>query len=497
MRESLWREIHQLNNEQLSRRAIARRLGIHRRTVRRALAHEHHAPKDAPRRRGSIIDPHRGWLLAKIQQYPELPAARLFHMLKERGYEGGESTVRKAVSQLRPQVKPVYRSLHFEPGECAQVDWGSWQMLDVAGGRRRISFISIVLCHSRMLYIEFFLGEKTEHWLTAHRHAFEYFGGVPETVMVDNCKTAVLQARTATTEPQINPTYQEFAGHYGFKIIACDPYQPQQKGRTESAVGYVKSAFLSGRQPVPIEVLNPAARQWLKEQANCRTHGTTKKQPQQVFTDEEQPALMPLPATPHHCAQVTTACANSVCKVTVDTNRYSIGPKYGSRRLILHAYTDKIRLYTIEGEFVCEHTRSYGRNQEVLDPQHLLEQVNHNRHARNHQHIKAFLTLGTGAGDYLAGLKEKRPDYQTHIKVINSLAQIYEPEDVIRAIRDAGEHQAYSADHIENMLRERSRNTPACGPLHLTRSSDLIDMNIPEPNLDIYASDTTTPNEQE
>jgi transposase len=495
MRESLWRKIHQLKGEQLSCRAIAARLGIHRRTVRRALAHEHAPPKGASRRRGSIIDPHRGWLLAKIQQYPELPSARLFHMLKERGYEGGESTVRKTVSQLRPQVKPVYRSLHFEPGECAQVDWGSWQMLDVPGGRRRLSFISIVLCHSRMLYVEFFMGEKTEHWLTAHRNAFEYFGGVPKTVMVDNCRTAVLQARTATDEPQINPTYQHFADHYGFKIIACDPYQPQQKGRTESAVGYVKSAFLSGRKAAPVDVLNPAVRHWLGEQANCRIHGTTKKKPQQVFIDEEKPQFMSLPQIPHHCAQVATVCSNSVCKVAVDTNRYSIGPKYGSRRLILHAYAERIRLYTIEGEFVTEHKRSYGRNQEVIDPQHLLEQVNHNRHAREHQHIKAFLSLGTGAADYLAGLKEKRPDYSNHIKAINSLARIYEPSDVIRAIRDAGEHQAYSADHIENMLRSRSRNPTACGPLHLTRSSDLIDMSIPEPNLDIYR--TNHPNEQE
>ncbi len=247
MRESLWREIHNLQREGLSRRAISRRLGIHRRTVRNALA-SNMPPRVVYRRRGSIIDPHRGWLLAKLQQYPELTAARLFYLLKERGYEGGSSLVRQVVAELRPRMKPVYQSLHFEPGDCGQVDWGVWQMLDVDGGQRRISFFSIVLCHSRMLYIEFFLGEKMEHWLQAHRNAFEYFGGVPKKVMVDNCKTAVTKARSRTQEAQINSVYQSFADHYGFTITACDPYQPQQKGRTENAVGYVKTAFLGWKR---------------------------------------------------------------------------------------------------------------------------------------------------------------------------------------------------------------------------------------------------------
>ena len=109
MRESLWREIHNLHREGLSRRAISRRLNIHRRTVRKALESET-PPRVAYRRRGSINDPHRGWLLAKLQQYPELTASRLFHLLKERGYEGGGSLVRQVVAELRPRPSPERRS---------------------------------------------------------------------------------------------------------------------------------------------------------------------------------------------------------------------------------------------------------------------------------------------------------------------------------------------------------------------------------------------------
>lgn len=491
MRESLWREIHNLHVEGLSRRAISRRLSIHRRTVRHALESEQ-APKVASRRRGSIIDSHRGWLLAKLQQYPELTAARLFYLLKERGYEGGGSLVRQVVAELRPRMKPVYQSLHFEPGECGQVDWGVWQMLDVAGGQRRISFFCMVLCHSRMLYVEFFMGEKMEHWLQAHRNAFEYFEGVPRKVMVDNCKTAVIKARSRTEEAQINPVYQSFADHYGFTITACDPYQPQQKGRTENAVGYVKSAFLAGRPPAPVEALNRAARHWLQTQANCRTHGTTGKQPEQAFQAEEKMILQSLPASPHPCARVTTVCANSLCRVMVDTNRYSVGPEFGSRRLILHAAADRLRIATPDGTFVCDHLRSYGRNQQIEDPRHIRELAARNRHSRDEVHLKAFLTLGTGAGAYLDGLKEKRPDYRNHVKTINSLAQVYGSENVARALMDAGEHHAYSADHIENLLKARSRTTQAPGPLHVTRSSDLLNLDIPTPDLDVYTNQKET-----
>ena len=485
MRESLWREIRQLHDAGLSRRAIGKRLGIHRRTVRLALAAET-PPPNASRRRGSIIDPHRGWLLAKLQQFPELTASRLFNLLKERGYEGGQSLVRQTVAELRPRLKPVYQSLRFEAGECAQVDWGAWQAVDVAGGQRRLSFFCMVLCHSRMLYVEFFLGEKTEHWLQAHRNAFEYFGGIPRKVMVDNCKTAVIKPRTRTEDAQLNPVYRDFAAHYGFEVAPCDPYQPQQKGRTENAVGYVKSAFLAGREPSSAEAVNHAVRDWLLNHANCRSHGTTGRQPQELFQAEEKPQLRPLPRDPHPCSSVTTVCANSLCRVVVDTNRYSVGPQFGSRRLILHCHTDRLRIFTPEGEFVCDHPRNYGRNQQIEDPRHIRELIARNRHCRDEVHLKAFLGLGSGAEDYLTGLKEKRPDYHSHLRAINSLAQIYGTETVARAMRDAGEYRAYSADHVENLLKARSRPAETAGPLHVTRSADLLTLDIPQPDLDIY-----------
>lgn len=490
MREDLWRSIHELKAQGLSKRAISRRLSVHRRTVRDALKHVDGPPKVMIGRRGSIIDSHRGWLLAKLEQYPELKATRLFDMLKERGYEGGYSLVKQTVAGLRPRLKPVYQSLHFEPGECAQVDWGCWQSLDVPGGRRRLSFFTMVLCHSRMLYAELFLGEKTEHWLQAHRNAFEFFGGVPAKVMVDNCKTAVLRARKPGQMPVINPDYQQFANHYGFRIAPCNAYCPNEKGRVENAVGYIKTAFLAGRRPTSTDALNPALKQWLST-ANARPHGATRKQPAVVFENEERSKLKPLPAGPHACARVKTVIANSVCRVNIDANRYSVGPDFGSRRLVLHRHVDHIRLFTVEGDFVAQHRRSYDKGRLVIDPEHEQQLNSRTRHKREEVELTAFLNLGHGARDYLDGLREKRPNYRSHVKAINALAQVYSPQDVVRAMADACCHHVYSADWVQNILQARSRTDNTPGPLHVTRRGDLLGLDIPTPNLDIYTKDNS------
>ena len=241
-------EIRHLHEERLGIRAIANRLGIHRRKVRKAL-NSKYVPNRVGRPRGSLVDEHRGWLLAKLQQYPELSAAKLHCMLKEQGFKGGYSIVKKAVADLRPRLKVVYQSLHFVPGECAQVDWGIWKTIDVPGGQRRLSFFVMTLCHSRMLHVEFFFGETLEFWLTAHKNAFEYFSGVPQDIMVDNCKTAVIKPRHNGTDAVLNSEYAAFAEYYGFNVNACSPHRPNEKGRVERNINYIRTSFLAAREP--------------------------------------------------------------------------------------------------------------------------------------------------------------------------------------------------------------------------------------------------------
>ena len=125
MNKALWSMINELDAEGLSIRAIASRAGVHRHTVRKALKMKH-PPARSGMRRAGVIAPYRGWLMAKLQQYPELSARRLLDILREQGYPGGYSTVKECVAELRPALKPAYMTLSFAPGECAQTDTGEY-----------------------------------------------------------------------------------------------------------------------------------------------------------------------------------------------------------------------------------------------------------------------------------------------------------------------------------------------------------------------------------
>jgi transposase len=485
MDRKLWQYINDLSVEGLGIRAIAKRAGVHRRTVRAAL-HATHPPARSGTRRGSIIDPHRGWLLARLEQYPELSAAALFRQLKERGYEGGRSLVTQAVADLRPRTKQAYLTLSFEPGECAQVDWGVWKGVDVPGGRRRLSFFVMVLCHSRMLYAEFFFGEAMEYWLQAHRNAFEAFGGVTDRVMVDNCKTAVLKPRRGGDAAEFNPVYEDFARHYGFRISACNPGRPNEKGRVENAVGYIKTGFLAGREPCLPEALAPALFDWTANVANCRIHGTTGRRPKDVFEQVERQALHPLPAGPHDCSSVQTAVADSRFRVTVDGNRYSVPSSAASRKVQVHRHAARIVIRDLDGRLLADHPRDFGRRREIADPDHERALVLAMRHRNDRQRLERFLRLGPDASGYLAELRERRPAWRSHVDRINALAEAHGRDELARAMADARECDAFSADYIHNILEARKRAVPDAGALHVTRRADLLDLELPEPDLDIY-----------
>ena len=109
---------------------------------------------------------------------PTPPAQILLH-LREAGYTGGITILKDYVHQVRPPRIPAFLTLAFAPGECAQVDWGQFGSIAVGNTRRRLSFFAMVLCHSRMLYVEFTVSETMEHFLACHATAFAFFGGVP------------------------------------------------------------------------------------------------------------------------------------------------------------------------------------------------------------------------------------------------------------------------------------------------------------------------------
>jgi hypothetical protein len=344
-----------------------------------------------------------------------------------------------------------------------------------------------------MMYLEFTVSETMEHFLNCHRNAFEYFGAVPGKIMVDNLKSAVLK-RVVGETPVFNPRYLELSKHYGFEIRACNVAKGNEKGRVENGVGYVKKNFLAGLDIHDFSAINPAGRIWLEETANVRQHGSTQKQPRELFK-EERPAMNPLPVMPYDTSVSKTARVNNQFRVSFDGNKYSVPSQYSGYLLSLKAFTDRICLYH-DNNLIAQHIRSYDHNKDIENPDHSKELMQQRKSAREQRLLMDFYKLSPKAENYYQELSKRRMNPRHHIRQITALSEIYGTDKVARAIEDAFTYQAFSCDYIANLLEQRERIMPQPGALHVTRRQDLLELDIAEPNLSIYDTDDL-PQEQE
>lgn len=468
-------------NDGLKYSQIADELGLDCRTVAKWASEERYLPRRSAKR-ASKLDPFKNEIVRMLERHP-YTARQIFQRVQERGFEGGITILTDYVRKIRPPKVTPYLKLVFAPGECAQVDWGTYGNVRVGSTSRRLSFFIMVLCHSRMMYVEFTVSQTMEHFLGCHQNAFHFFGSVPQKIMVDNLKSAVLK-RTIGKDPVFNPRYMDFANHYGFKIVACNVGKGNEKGIVENAVGYVKKNLLNGLTITDFKIMKPLVQHWLDKVANVRKHGETGKRPVDMFT-EEKPSLQPLPVEPYDIGVVKQVRASRQFRVTIDTNRYSVPAQLAGVGLTLKLYPDRLCFYH-ENKLVARHVRSYDRRQDYEHPDHPKVLLAQRKKARDQKIFMRFLTLSNKAQEYYRQMQQRRMNPFHHIRQIVALSEIYPPEQVTRAIEDAFHFKAFSCDYIANLLEQRSRQVKEPGALHLTRSSDLLDLTINKPDLSIY-----------
>lgn len=430
----------------------------------------------------SKLDPFKNQIVQMLEKYP-YSAAQILLRIKDNGFDGGYTIVKDYVRKVRPPKTRAFLKLSFAPGECAQVDWASYGSVNVGSTCRRLSFFVMVLCYSRMVYVEFTVSQTMEHFLACHQNAFNFFGSVPKKIMVDNLKSAVL-SRIVGQAPVLNPKYLDFADHCGFTIAPCNIGKGNEKGRVENAVGYVKKNFLAGLDIPNFTAVNPAARHWIDTVANVRIHGETRKKPIELFK-EERSCLNALPENPFDIATVSQVRASSQFRITIDTNRYSVPAEYAGRRLTLKTYPDRLCIYCND-KLIARHVRSYDRYRDFEDPDHPRELLARRKKARDQKIFMRFLTLSPKAEQYYHKLEQRRMNPYHHVRKIVALSEIYPLESVARAMEDAFAFEAFSCEYIANLLEQRSRCLPEAGALHLTRREDLLDIKIEQPDLTIY-----------
>ena len=329
-------------------------------------------PVVLPPQQTSTVAAYRDEILALRQQGVEVAAIRA-RLEEAHGQPLSYSALWRLVRRLEGDPAPAaFVRVEVPPGQEAQVDFGyAGRHIDPATGHQRKTWVFVmVLAYSRHLYAELVFDQRVETWLLCHRHAFECFGGVPERVVLDNLKAAILHA--SVQEPVVQRAYRECAEHYGFRIDPNPPRQPHLKGKVEQGgVHYVKRNFLAGRAPAPTDDLNRKLRHWCSEVAGGRVHGTTQRRPREQFEQVERAALRPLPSTPYDLAIWKQAVLHRDCHVVFEGSYYSAPHRLVGQTLTLRAGSRTVELFTSDHQRVATHQRAAQPGERQTVPAHL------------------------------------------------------------------------------------------------------------------------------
>jgi transposase len=300
---------------------IAAELGVHPKTVSRALKRGT-TPEVQRTPRPSKLEPFK----AAIDQFladDVWNAVVILREIETQGYNGGISILRAYITPKRA-LRPSRATVRFEtgPGVQLQSDWGELTT-SIAGAPTKVCFIVNQLAYSRRFHAWCTDSLDAEHTYEGLLRSFTYFGGVPQEVLVDNQKAAVVHHGSGGNV-QFNERFLDLATHYGFQARACRPYRARTKGKDERMVGYLKQHFFVRYRAFESWAhLNQLLEQWLREEADARCHGTLKEVVAERF-GREAPALQPLPALPYDTSYRELRRVSWDSYVEVRGNRYSV-----------------------------------------------------------------------------------------------------------------------------------------------------------------------------
>jgi len=300
-------------------------------------------PVNAPLQQSkSLAHPYREVIREKLEKGQQ--ARSIFQdLVIEQDYGGSYDSIKRFVRQLKKLTPKLYARIETQPGEEAQVDFGRGAPILQNGRIRRRWLFVMTLSHSRKSYQEVVWHQDVETFIRCHEHAFQFFGGVPKVVKIDNLKSAVLKAHLY--EPELNPNYLAFALHAGFAPLPCKVATPQHKGKVESNIKDVQNNALKGKQFSSIEEQNAYLRHLNKQWASTRIHGITKRQVETMF-QEEKPALLSLPNSSYAFFKIGLRKVNALdSHIEVAGAYYPIPPVYMGKQVTVHFNSEIVRVF--------------------------------------------------------------------------------------------------------------------------------------------------------
>jgi len=468
--------------EGIAVRAIARRLHLARKTVRKILGRHRAPPKPATVPRGSILDPYEPAIRAVLDDTPEMLAPALLERLRPLGYTGGVTILRDRLRRLRPHGhREAFLTLDFPPGEAMQVDWADFGFA-LPGVPRRVSAFVAALCYSRRLYIEFTVSQAMGSFLRCMERCLRFYGGTTLAEIFDNMKT-VVTSHTATAIV-FNPRFLDYARSRGFAIRACNVRRGNEKGRVERPIGFVRRRFWPGRRFRDLLDLNVQAARWRDDFANGRVHEVTGKVPQLVFEHEERRLLKPIPVTPFDTDDVDGMGVTKMFRVPFDRNRYSVPWRLASQQVLVRANDDFVSVF-LETKQVAQHRRSWDVGQDIEHPSHKKGLLEHKPRAAAGDLPPALVGLGDLGRSYFKLLAAGSRSIHRESLRLTFLVEIFGVIATASAMREVMQTGHVGAEYVEYVMRHKRGLVPHAAPLRLG-NDELDAIALPEPDLSVY-----------
>ena len=374
-------------------------------------------------------------------------------LVSERQYKGSYDSIKRYVRKLKHRTPDLYARIETPPGDEAQVDFGQGAPCLKNDRYRRPWLFVMTLSNSRKSYQECVWKQDVETFIHCHEKAFAYFGGVTRIIKHDNLKSAVLKAHFY--EAEMNPNYLAFADHYGFIPIPCKVRTPEHKGKVESNIKYVQNNALKGKRFNSLDEQNQYLRYWNKTWASTRIHGTTKRQVNVMFR-EEQPALKHLPPDSFQFFKIGSRKVNSTdSHIEIKGAYYPVSPKYMGKRVQVHYNSRWIKVF-YRGELI-QHLSAIGKGQFHPDRSCLPA----NKNWQKERYINYLLTrcsiIGSSVLEWAKRAEKHRQEraYRS-IQGIVALSGKYAFSIINAACQKSIEHNTYSY-HLVKQLAETIR----------------------------------------
>jgi transposase len=336
-------DIITMHRRGLKQRAIARKLGISRNTVKKYIENPHQALESRRgRKRKSQLDPYIGNIKAWIEEDGGYRATWIYDRLSNLGFMGSYEIVKRMVRRLKDDYhKVAYMRFETEPGYQAQVDFGEFQVEHSNGRIEKLYLFSMILGYSRKIYAELIERCDLTTFLDCHIRAFDFFGGVPQQILYDRMKNVYL-GRLAGRQ-RFNSALMGLAMHYGFAPRVAPSYAAWVKGKVERPYSFIREGFWRGYGYLCLESANRDLSAWLKKKEK-RVHGTTHEVVAVRF-EGERGHLYPLPPLPFDTSYRIFRKVYKDCTIRFEGNSFVVPHILVGKQLVLRVKDQIMRIY--------------------------------------------------------------------------------------------------------------------------------------------------------